>query len=168
MPYELTTSTPSLQPCAADIEASYDAEARIRKLPQAAIRLVHSLHGGVYTRTARVPAGVEFTSALILVPTTVIVHGDLLVLDRGVFVRFVGLQVLPASAYRRQVMRTIADTDITMIFPSRATSVVEAEQEFTDEWRLLGHHPDDIIINTHEEPPCQDGQQQPTSQPGPP
>ena len=164
MPNELTTSTPLLQPCAADIAASYAEEARIRAEPQAAIRLVHSLHGGVYTRTARVPAGVEFTSAWIKVPTTLLVNGDLLVLQDGVFIRFIGLQVLPALANRRQLMRTLADTDITMIFPTSATSVEQVEQEFTDEWRLLGHHPDDIIINTHQEPPCQDGPQQPTSQ----
>jgi len=125
--------------------------------------MIHTLHGGVYTRTARVPAGVEFTSALIKIPTTVIVHGDLLVLIDGQFSRFTGLNVLPAAAGRRQHMGTLAQTDITMIFPTSALSVQEAEQEFTDEWRLLGHHPDDITINTHKEPPCQDGQPQPTS-----
>jgi hypothetical protein len=44
-----------------------------------------------------------------------------------------GYHVLPAAAGRKQALLARADTHLTMIFATRATSVAEAEAEFTDE-----------------------------------
>jgi len=143
---------------------SYRYEAESRELPQSRVPLVHSLHGGVYTRTAKIPAGVTITSVLIKIPTTVILMGRLAVLSSdAAWAEFSGTHVLAGLAGRRQVMHAIEDTVVVMLFPTRATTVAEAEAEFTDEAALLqsAGGVGDIIINTHQENPCQQSEQAP-------
>jgi hypothetical protein len=48
-----------------------------------------------------------------------------------------GYRVLPASAGRKQVFVSRGAFLITMLFPTKAKSVEEAESEFTDETHLL-------------------------------
>lgn len=90
----------------------------------------HLIHGGMYARTIRVAKGVVFTSVLIKIPTTVVVHGHLAIDGVGVVE---GYGVLAGSAFRKQAYMTLSDVEMTMIFPTQATTVEEAEQEFTDE-----------------------------------
>lgn len=144
------SSTPVAVACA--VEAAWG------KLPQERIPIVHTLHGGVYTRTARIPKGVGITSATIKVPTTLVVHGALAVLTDASWILYEGTNILVAAGGRKQVMRAHEDTTITMIFPTRASTVAEAEAEFTDEWRNLqtADGAGDIIINTHQENVCQE------------
>lgn len=97
----------------------------------------HTIHGGIYSRTCRLPASYEMTGALIKVPTTVIISGECDVWLRGEWQRFTGYAVLPASAGRKQAFRAVRDTHITMIFPTKAQTVAECEREFTDFWRDL-------------------------------
>lgn len=125
---------------------------------QVRVPIVHSLHGGVYTRTARIEPGIMITSVLIRPETTLVLHGDLEVLVAGQWVRFEGFHVLPGRAHRRQVMRSELGATITMIMPTAATTVEEAEREFTPEFHLLQSQrgEGDIVINTHKEPPCQE------------
>lgn len=138
------------------VAAAALTEVAWRELPQERVPIVHSLHGGVYTRTARLRAGVAITSALIKVPTTLVVHGKLAVMGEHSWQVYDGTHVLVAYAGRKQVMRAIQDTTITMIFPTQARTVAEAEAEFTDEWRNLqtADGAGDIIINTHQENAC--------------
>jgi hypothetical protein len=49
----------------------------------------------------------------------------------------VGYNVIQASAGRKQIYVTREETAITMIFPSNAKTVEEAEEEFTDEAEML-------------------------------
>jgi hypothetical protein len=49
-----------------------------------------------------------------------------------------GYAVLPASAGRKQAFVAQADTRLTMVFPTSAKTVEQAEREFTDEIYLLG------------------------------
>lgn len=93
----------------------------------------HNLHAGMYARTARVAPGMAFTSVMIKIPTLVIVHGECCVFVDGEWNILSGYNVLEASAHRIQAYATFGDTQITMIFPSNAKTVKEAEQEFTDE-----------------------------------
>jgi hypothetical protein len=101
--------------------------------PQVAIATEHILHAGMYTRTVRVAAGILFTSALIKRTTILIAHGRVnVVLNNGV-AELEGYNVIPASAGRKLVFLTLGAVEITMIFPTAAKTVEEAEAEFTDE-----------------------------------
>jgi hypothetical protein len=93
----------------------------------------HKLHAGIYARTARVPAGMAFTSVMVKIPTVVIVHGDCCVFVDGKWEPMSGYRVISASAHRIQAYATFSETEITMLFPSQAKTVEEAEREFTDE-----------------------------------
>ena len=131
--------------------------------PQVEVPIFHSLHGGTYTRTCRIPKGVLVTGVMIKIPTTVIIHGDALFLRDGKWDQFTGTHVLPAEAGRKQVVAAVEDTVVTMILPSQATSVEEAEREFTDEWQKLQSNrcACGTSINTHKEQPCQESVQAP-------
>lgn len=146
------------------VEASYAIEAVLRDAPESlAVRapLVHTLHGGVYTRTAHIPAGTAITSVLIKIETTLVVQGRFQVLrvqdGRQVWDRYEGCQVFAAAAGRRMVYLCETDVVMTMIFPTSATTVEQAEAQFTDEAHLLqsSSGADDVVINTHEEGICQ-------------
>lgn len=107
-------------------------------LPQVSLLTDHVLHAGMYARTIHVPAGVMITGALIKVPTVLMLHGNAAVyIGEEVPLRCVGYNVLTAAAGRKQAF--VAETDIclTMIFPTDAKTVEEAEAEFTDEAALL-------------------------------
>ena len=55
-----------------------------------------------------------------------------------------GYRVLPASANRKQAFRSRGAFIITMLFPTDAKTVEEAEREFTDEFELLLSHRQDL------------------------
>jgi hypothetical protein len=113
-------------------------ESMARRLPQVAIETRHVIHAGLYARTIVVPAGVMITGALIRIATLLIVEGDVIVYVDGVPVHVQGYAVLPASAGRKQAFVAQADTRLTMVFPTSAKTVEQAEREFTDEIYLLG------------------------------
>jgi hypothetical protein len=108
-----------------------------RQCPQINVQTEHTLHAGMYARTIRVPAGMVLTGVLIKIPTTVIVHGICRVFTGDRFLNLAGYHVIAASAGRKQIFITQTDTAITMIFPSTAQTVEQAESEFTDEAHLL-------------------------------
>lgn len=107
------------------------------KKPQVKIETEHFLHAGMYSRTIKIPKGVLLTGALIKIPTILIISGDAIVFMEGKPVRFKGYGVLQASAKRKQVFLAESDVHLTMIFPTNAKTVQEAEAEFTDEAHLL-------------------------------
>lgn len=122
-------------------------ESAMMALDQVQMPVHHTIHGGVYTRSVRIPVGVMLAGALIKVPTTIIVNGDVTVWANDQTMRVRGYRVLVGSVGRKQVFVAHGDTDMTMMFATSATSVDGAEREFTDEWELLmsRSHPD---INT--------------------
>ncbi len=124
-------SLPAMPPGAVARVRAIEAEMLTR--PQLEIEMHHLIHGGVYHRTALLPAGFDMSGALIKIPTTVTINGDVWVCLGDETVRVTGYAVLPASAGRKQVFRAIADTHITMSFATMATTREEAEREFTDE-----------------------------------
>ena len=164
-----TQRLPVVQAQPDDIAESYRVEAESRTHPQVRVPIVHSLHGGVYTRTARIPAGVTVTGVMIDPPTTMIAHGDWAVWQGGEWVLFTGFHVIPAAPGRRQIVRAITESTITLVFPCSAKTVREAEQEMSHEWRLLQSQDEypDTIINTHQENPCQESAQAPPFLSGP-
>lgn len=119
------------------IERVRDLETVLTEMPQEPIGTDHVLHGGMYARTVMIPAGVAITGAVIKLATLLIVQGHAQVFTDDGSVELHGYNVIPASARRKQAFAAITDTWLTMVFPSRATSVDQAEDEFTDEAHLL-------------------------------
>jgi len=127
---------------------SDNAIAKVRELEQRVlggtqleIETWHVLHAGMYARTIRIPADSVLTGALIKRATLLIFNGHASVYLGADTVELRGHHVIPASAGRKQAFIAHADTDLTMLFPTTATTVEEAEAEFTDEAeRLLSRH----------------------------
>lgn len=108
----------------------------------------HLLHGGLYARTARIAAGMAFTSVLIRIPTVVILAGRCCIYCGDRWQTLEGYHVIPASGQRIQAYATLAETAITMLFPTRAKTVAEAEAEFTEDagGLLSRRRPEDELI----------------------
>ncbi|MFM8899156.1 MAG: hypothetical protein ACKOF9_04300 [Burkholderiales bacterium] len=105
----------------------------------------HLLHGGMYSRTLRMQAGQVLTGALLKLPTVLIVSGDCAVFIGEQTIELRGYTVLPGSAGRKQVFLAHTDVCMTMLFPSQAQTVAQAEQEFTDEYALLMTNRQDCV-----------------------
>lgn len=127
------------------VDMVYKLEAHTRKMDQIRIHTHHVIHGGMYVRTILIPAGTILTGALVKIPTTLIICGDVVVYIGGEANPMVGYNVLAASAHRKQAFVTIKDTWVTMAFPTTSTNIEEAEKEFTDESDLLLSHTDDTM-----------------------
>lgn len=111
-----------------------EIERTVQSVPQVPILTHHVLHGGMYSRTICIPAGVVLTGALIKVPTTLIISGCATVLVGDAEEALVeGYQVFAASAGRKQAFIAHTDTYLTMSFPTQAVTIEQAEEEFTDE-----------------------------------
>lgn len=106
--------------------------------PQVEIDTQHAFHAGAYARTIKVPAGVMITGALIKIPTVLIVSGKTTIYVGEKTIEVDGYEVFTAAAGRKQAFLAHTDTYITMVFASDATTIEEAESQFTDETELLG------------------------------
>lgn len=115
--------------------AEIEAEQR-KSNNQIGLKTQHFFHGGIYRRVVLLPKGAEMVGALIKIPTTVIVIGDVFVwIDDG-WCNIVN-SVLTAGAMRKQRFFANEDTYIHMLFPTSARTVEEAEREFTSEFGNL-------------------------------
>lgn len=131
-------SSVSLSPSSPEMRAKIDAATELLlKAPQIDLVTEHVFHAGMYARTIRLPAGVALTGALIKIPTLLIVHGEADVLTEDGWAQIRGYGVFSGSAGRKQVFVTRGPVEMTMIFPTQARSVEEAEEEFTDEYEKL-------------------------------
>lgn len=125
----------SMTPAA--IEKVRRLENALRELPQIDIGTGHIIHSGMYARTVVIPAGSVVTGVLIQVPTIIVVSGHCVVYIGDEAVQVHGYKVLAASAYRKQACMAFEDTTWTMIFTTEASTIEEAEDQFTDEPELL-------------------------------
>lgn len=112
-------------------------EQLVMRSPQINIGTEHLLHAGMYARTVKVPAGAMITGALIKIATVLVVSGHCVIYLDGEAKEHIGYAVYPASAKRKQAFVAVDDTYLTMLFPSTAKTVQEAEEQFTDEFNLL-------------------------------
>lgn len=128
------------------------AEFALSQTPQIDVATEHVLHGGMYARTVRLGSGVIITGALIKIPTMLVFNGHADVLIGDEWAEFNGYGVIPASAGRKQVFVTRSAVELTMIFPTQAKTVEEAEAEFTDEaGRLMSRRSTrDVVVITGE------------------
>ena len=135
-----TTSTQIPAMRERDVDLVRRLEGTALDKPQVLAPTKHLIHGGIYCRTMFAPAGVLITGALIKINTTVAISGDVTFYVGGKSIDFSGYNVIPAYAGRKQAVLVHTDSYITMLFQTTATSVEEAEKEFTDEYELLGSH----------------------------
>lgn len=135
---DVTKDYPELpQMNTSEIDKARCLEAAALQMPQVEIVTDHVLHGGMYARTVMIPAGVMITGTLIKVPTLVIFDGDAHIYIGDESIHLSGRHVLPAAQNRKQVFVAVKDTWLTMVFPSAAKNVKDAEDEFTDEGDIL-------------------------------
>jgi len=149
-----TRATPITPTFSSPVELATRLQKQMLKLyPQVELPTVHCLHAGMYHRTIKIPAGTMVIGALIKIPTTLMMQGNMSVFIGDDWVTFTGFHVIPAEAGRKQIVLAHEDTIVTMAFPTRASTVAEAEAEFTDEAHLLqsAGRAGDIIFNTHQE-----------------
>lgn len=100
--------------------------------------LHQQLHDGIYTRTVWQPKGTILVAARVRVATTIILDGDQCVAGASETpIRFKGRQILAAAPGRKVVVLAYEDSVCTTCFRTNATSVSEAEREYTDEWAKL-------------------------------
>lgn len=131
-----TPRIPAMTSAAIDKVRQLEALASEQK--QVEITTEHVIHGGMYARTICIPAGTMITGALVKRATLLIVQGDALAyIGDDEPMRLQGYTVLPASAGRKQAFVAIEPTHLTMILPTAARTVEEAEAEFTDEVEIL-------------------------------
>lgn len=112
-------------------------ELEFKKLPQVPLVTTHILHAGIYSRTITVPAGVTITGALIKRSTILNIVGHGVAYIGEETIQLEGSHVITARAPRKQAFHAITDLHLTMSFATNATTVEEAENEFTDEANLL-------------------------------
>jgi len=105
--------------------------------PQVDIPTYHHFHAGMYARTIMIPANTVLTGALIKIATLLIVNGEVIAYTADGPIHLIGYHVIPAEAGRKQAFAAVVDTILTMVFPTSAKSVEEAEEEFTDEAAIL-------------------------------
>jgi hypothetical protein len=149
----LTLLCMSIPPATPEILAKLDdVQSKLLVDEQLDLATEHVLHGGMYARTLRLAPGVIITGALIKIPTLLVFkgHADMLVGDE--WIELMGYGVIPASAGRKQVFVTHSPVELTMLFPTQAKTVEEAEAEFTDDAeRLLSRRSTrDIVVITGE------------------
>ncbi|HVW77448.1 MAG TPA: hypothetical protein VHB45_07535 [Alloacidobacterium sp.] len=135
LPIALTKALSSTAP---DIlEKLYAIQERALKHEPLAIHTEHVIHAGMYARTITMPPNTWLIGALIKRATLVITVGSGRVLIGHDWADIDGYQVLPATANRKQIFVSRGPLIITMLFPTKAKTVEEAEAEFTDEAELL-------------------------------
>lgn len=127
----LSATTPEV------IELLNKAQYLCMKREQVPIKTDHVIHAGMYARTITMPAETVLIGTLIKIPTTVITVGSARVLVGRDWADVDGYQVLPGSANRKQIFVSRTAFIVTMIFPTSAQTVEEAEKEFTDEYEIL-------------------------------
>jgi len=128
-------------------EVEIDAVRRLETIgifmPQIKIATQHIIHAGMYARTVMVPAGVVLTGSLMKIATLLIIQGDFLLFIGGKAKELHGYNIFTGGPNRKQAGVAITDTNITMIFPTSAKTVEEAEEQFTDETSILfSRYPD--------------------------
>jgi hypothetical protein len=147
MTHEIAPMLPSLPAMTPEQVASVRSlESALRNMAQVDLLMEHLFHAGMYARTIAVPAGVLLTGALLKRATTLVISGDVTVYVGDDCERLTGHHVLPGSAGRKQAFVSHALTHLTMLFPTQAKSVAEAEAEFTDETALLEHGTQRVVI----------------------
>ena len=112
-------------------------EELVLSCPQTKIPTHHLLHAGMYSRSIMIPAGHTLTGVLMKISTILILSGDFVLFAGDKAVKLTGYNVLAGEPNRKQAGVAITDTWATMLFPTNAKTIEEAENQFTDEGNIL-------------------------------
>ena len=133
-----TSSTPKLSPASSEwLEQVERVEALSLTTPQLPLVTEHLFHAGMYARTARIPAGSILTGALMRIATVLVIHGNATFHEEGHRLWIEGYAVIPGSAGRKTLLVAYSPVEMTMLFPTKAKTVREAEIEFTADYECL-------------------------------
>lgn len=122
-----------------------EIEKKMLTKEQIKLLTIHSLYNGVYTRTILLKENEVICGALIKIPTTLIINGNIQVSDGDSVIDIVGFDVFLCEPNRKQLMKANGNTSITMLFKTDAKTIEEAEQEFTDDFLSLVSRREDSI-----------------------
>jgi hypothetical protein len=128
------TLAPASQSSIAKVDALKKA---MLKLPQLQFVTEHLLHAGMYTRTLFLPAGAVCTAVFFKIPTVIVIVGRADIFSNDDVISVDGYTVVPGSAGRKIAVWAISRIGASMIFPTKAKTVEEAQEEFTNEAELL-------------------------------
>lgn len=128
--------------CIARLES---VEAELGKLPQVTIPVEQKLYAGMYARTICVPKGVVAVGVTIEIPTILVLNGHCQFNSGDKVYEFNGHYVLEGQAHRKQICVALEDTYMTMMFPTSAKTVEEAEEEFTHEANKLQTRKQEVL-----------------------
>ena len=112
-------------------------EAAIRRVEELGEALKQNFPEYVFPVTAAV-------GTLIRVPTLLIVSGHVRINSGDRVYELCGYHVLEGEINRKQMAWALEDTEITMIFATKAKTVDEAEREFTVEFEQLQNRKKEI------------------------
>jgi hypothetical protein len=125
---------PASQPTLDKIQIVHEALLRVADVE---IATEHLLHGGMYARTIRLDAGVVMVGSLIKLATVLIVNGATTLVSGDDRIDLDGYNVLAGCAGRKALFVTRGPVEMTMLFPTQAATVEEAENEVFAEAELL-------------------------------
>jgi hypothetical protein len=138
MNIELASASVGLMAATADTLVRFEATRQFMdSCGQIPVATEHILHGGMYARTIRMKLEDVILGSLIKLPTMVIVNGPVSVFAGGRWVDYESYNVLPGSAGRKSLFLARGHVDLTMIFPTVALTVEDAEEEVFAEVELL-------------------------------
>lgn len=112
-------------------------ESELAKRPQVFIPVEQKIYAGMYARTICIPKGVIATGVVIEIPTILVLNGHCRFNSGDKVYEFKGHYVLEGEPHRKQICVALEDTYMTMLFPTEAKTVEEAENEFTSEVNKL-------------------------------
>ncbi len=116
---------------AAEIDHVCDVERMLQAQPQIDLKMEHRVWADMYSRMVLLPAGLSMTGVPVKIATQVTIIGTCKVW-MGAWKHIVGPTTLIAEAGRKQMFEAITDTYILMAFGTKARTLSEAEEEFTD------------------------------------
>jgi len=138
----LSAVTALVPPSQATLEKLAQAQELILAQPQVPVATEHLLHGGMYSRTIRLIPGVWMIGSLIRLATVLIVQGDCAVIVGDECAELSGYNVIPGCAGRKQLFLTRGPVEMTMIFPTSAATIEDAENEIFAEAGQLASRKD--------------------------
>jgi hypothetical protein len=134
----LPTIAALVPPSPATLDKLAQALEIIKAQPQVPLATEHLFHGGMYARTIRLIPGEWMIGSRIKLPTVLIVHGNCTVLLGDETVNLSGYNIIPGCAGRQQLFLAHSPVEMTLIFPTSAVTVEEAENEvFADADQLM-------------------------------
>lgn len=105
----------------------------VAQLPQVDVPTFHSFHAGVYARSATLKPNVVLVGAHLKIPTLLIISGKVIVKIGNDEHLVDGYEVIEGAENQKRIFVAVEETHMTMIFATRAASIEEVENEFTDE-----------------------------------